>query len=434
MKKNSSYVVPPGTIPIRISRESTHLIEPLQKNGEGIDYALALEQHFTPEIPPKENGYRDLFRAFGKSLLLPAISIPPEALINETQWDHLCKRLNLSKNLVPTHSYHPLQVKFNEIGKNFGKGRKKIVEEHEEMLFEELQYRPWTKEEFPVAAEWLEENATLFQVFEKAITKPRMYASYFLSEDEKRPFETLLNPLMSLGFSREIAKCLRFRSNFQMDGGNEKAVWEDILRIFRLSRHIRRNPFMVSQLIGIAVEGIAKEQFSRFREFLSLSRRRLRAYRRKLEELPEPLSYEQIVLSERLFGLDEMVRTSRYGLYEEDEFGETVLFVELFPVYKKLDTIFRKLPLDWNLILKLYNKTMDRLLTKEFQSSEHWSPFPDVEGTRLKSVSAYRNLKIRERSEELGKRLILDSCGMFEAFWKAFQKNRAEFTNLLAEL
>ena len=63
------YVCVFRTVPLRISKETTYIIEPLKSDGEQVDYFAAWEQETYPEnIATAENGYRLIVQHLGTAM------------------------------------------------------------------------------------------------------------------------------------------------------------------------------------------------------------------------------------------------------------------------------------------------------------------------------------------------------------------------------
>ena len=134
---------PPGGI--IVSRETTFITEPLRKDGT-VDYLAALNQRYSQGVTPENNAAVLFLQAMG----------PGE--INKDIRERFFKMLGIA----------PLPEKgpyFEEFTKYFERkhpggaapndDQRPDVAETAQKQYDQIMDRPWTKDEFPVAAKWL---------------------------------------------------------------------------------------------------------------------------------------------------------------------------------------------------------------------------------------------------------------------------------------
>ena len=57
------------SVPLKISKQTTYITEPLTEDGKRVDYFKAIEQeYYKPEMTTDENGYRLIVRAIGSGV------------------------------------------------------------------------------------------------------------------------------------------------------------------------------------------------------------------------------------------------------------------------------------------------------------------------------------------------------------------------------
>lgn len=368
-----SFSPPNGTIPFRIGQETTYLTEPLCRDGESIDYVLAVEQCFAPSGSPEENGYRDLLLGLGQAAF-------DSSSVNPVQWEYCCSKLDLDPGLQPALRYEPLS----------------------DDLLDKPRSGPWTGAEFPQVEQWFIENEPLYRLFETAIAKPTFYTLYRKSETS---MAVLLPEIM---FIREIARCFVLRSNYRLGTGEAEAAWRDVLAIFQLARHQQNHPLIISQLIGFAIEGTANAQAQQVLKYARFDVPRLRQCLGNLASLPESMSYDNILLSERLYCLGTLYHLSRFGYGPVGH--DTILPPEFFEEDRAVEKLIRKVAFDWNIILKRCNELFDEIERERSMASTEVDPFAVPEAELRLTVRDYRKLEIGRRSELFARRLV-DRCG-----------------------
>ncbi len=211
--------------PVRIARDTTYLTEPKTADGQRIDYEKGIEQKVDPDNLPEENGLRLLAEALGPGILQPAFETPSEDRGN--YWDALCEKLRLDPNVRP-------QLVFQSAA-SFLKSRKEGEESPKKTALR-LGEKPWTKEEFPVAADWIAANSPIFDLFAEAVAKPE-FRIPMLKIRDFQPLDSREIPSLS---TTEIFRNLRLRLLFELGEGEPEKAWADLRTQFRYARHLTR--------------------------------------------------------------------------------------------------------------------------------------------------------------------------------------------------
>ncbi|MBC8116091.1 MAG: hypothetical protein H7062_17015, partial [Candidatus Saccharimonas sp.] len=138
---------------LEIGPETTFVNGPLTADGR-IDYETALHERFSQGITPDNNAAVLINRAFG-----PAVISPP---LRARYFERLgIEQLPERGDYVVNHAAFAQQKL----------GGVPDVAERQEAIFNELgraQRRPWTKDECPLAAEWLAANEKPLKLIEEA--------------------------------------------------------------------------------------------------------------------------------------------------------------------------------------------------------------------------------------------------------------------------
>ena len=89
------------TPPLKISKETTYITEPLTSDGTRVDYFAALEKElYPPEMKTDDNGYRLIVRALGDA------SRRKDESGREARSAQVYEKLGLDPAIKPTMTYH----------------------------------------------------------------------------------------------------------------------------------------------------------------------------------------------------------------------------------------------------------------------------------------------------------------------------------------
>ncbi len=283
-------------VPLKPSPETTGFVEPLTPNGN-VDFARIYEERQDAWLgPPEENGFRDVLQAFGPAALeqlqiaqtvrwkdFPTDNASRDWFAKD--WTRLCEKFQLDPTARPTFltrlslidylrlngidGTEPLPTETNEAADVNQyeetvyvdcKPRPARVSRYDaQQCFDVLQERPWTAEEFPVAARWIEENADRYAVYESALNRPKYGSWHFPVGAGETLDDWVEMTLPDVQHNREIARLLAVRVNYRLGRGDVDGALDDWRLIHRLSRHILDNPnnCLVESLVGAAIYGVA---------------------------------------------------------------------------------------------------------------------------------------------------------------------------------
>jgi hypothetical protein len=242
---------------ITISRETTYLTGPLRPDGY-VDYVAALNAELSRGVTPENNAVVPLMRAFGPRPIdekqraaffeMLGVPVPPEEGHYFISLDQYVTRLHEESRVgrrapsrsdgrraPPTQTPAPDPVA--ESKKAYGQ-------------LDQAQARPWSKEEFPMIAGWLEANREPMERIAEAAKRPRCYVPLVSSGDS--PMLSVLLPLISP--MRDGARALQARAMLRLHDGKLDEAWQDLLACHRLARHAGQGPFLVDGLVAIVVE------------------------------------------------------------------------------------------------------------------------------------------------------------------------------------
>ena len=253
--------------PLKISKETTYITEPLTADGKRVDYFLALEQElYPPTMKTDDNGYRLIVRAFGP--MIDSFYTETEAAILAQQ---VYDKLGLDPKVKPTLTYEDpsdflQRYQDAQIEKEENENSEANLEdidlspmtEEESEAYENLDektYRPWTLEALPMMDQWLKQNDPALNVVGEAVRKPDFCQP--LTRYKNNP-NLFANPLPEVQQYRGYARGFTARANYRIGTGDLDGAIDDIISCHALGRQIGKKGSLTEILVGIAIEGMAK--------------------------------------------------------------------------------------------------------------------------------------------------------------------------------
>ena len=306
------YADEPRTVKLTLSPETTYLTEPLLPDGR-IDYLTVLNEQLSAQTTPENNLLVGVFSLVPGEQEHALLRIMVEE--NKEGEEHVQKYreqfsrmvgldvpppldslIGLSPGTLPTKNYEKelLEVyskeelapmieqqrekERNRIKSRLDAGRitqeeydaeiKKIESEipdwyfrHivEDQFYESLRH-PWTAEEYPYLAQWIERTNDLAV---KLIDIARQRTGYYhplISESSGWFYDIVLPYVQSL---RMAARHFQCRSNFEFARGNLDEAMECSFVSVRMGRTVRKGaPTLVEDLVGIAMHGMGTYQLT----------------------------------------------------------------------------------------------------------------------------------------------------------------------------
>ncbi|MCU0963339.1 MAG: DUF1559 domain-containing protein [Pirellulaceae bacterium] len=352
--------------PLRIARETTYVTQPLTPDGERVDYFAAIEREFYPaNLATEENGYRLIFQRLGPAPDAPAWQI-----------DQICEKLGLDPvQLRP-------DVKFEEPDTflraylhrpEFSEADAQLIDQlraryrpsaldaqledegpavdAEELLSERLR-APWTGDDLPMMAQWLEQNNAALDVLTEAVAKSTL-AIPLVREDAGHTLIEMLWPEMQR--TRSFARGLAARANYRIGTGDLDGAINDVIACKRLGRHVGHGVTIVDLLVGIAVEGIADSIGLAGSLDHPPTRDQLQRLVGAWDELPPRSSFAEHMLLERFTAL-EIIQS----LAHDGELSASVGVWFRLPM--GLERAMGVIGLNWNLVAHRINAHYDALV------------------------------------------------------------------------
>ena len=208
---------------IRIFKETTHILEPLDETGM-VDFVESLNQRMSRGVTPENNAAVLLWQAAG-----------PAEILSDVR-DEFFERLGI-KPLPDKGDYlisfddfvqaHPeLLPDIEDTDDTTGNSTPETLANKQ---FEQALRRPWSAEEFPIVAAWLATNQGPLELIAAAADRTHYYSPHI-------GWSVISTMLPDMLVVRYAARTLTMRAMLQLHQGNVEAAWQDLHRRHRLAR------------------------------------------------------------------------------------------------------------------------------------------------------------------------------------------------------
>jgi hypothetical protein len=351
-----------------------------------------------------DNGYRILVRAMGnpcdynsprydnKKQDFIAPDVDPEPRRRQ-----IYEKLGLDPNEKPTMN------KIESPDGFFGRYKKERPDDEEaKELWEKWAYNevPHTFEEFPILKDWLEENTAALDLLAEAVRKPA-FCFPFIRENENTPIVKSCVPVEEVQVMRNWARAALARANHRVTIGDIDGAIEDILTVYRLGRHVAKNGMLINYFVGIALEGMAHGTAIADNPDQPLTKAQLEHFLRELDNLPPPVTLQEIWETERLYGLGAIhdFFTKPRDFFGEEWMDSKMNFMKWTPPF-----------FDANVAYTIINRAFDMRGTA------------DWEKTFKHSLNPLRYVTVQSRSEQVGYALANSYLGLTDSIQNVHQR------------
>ncbi|MGB8854773.1 MAG: hypothetical protein WCC69_14560 [Pirellulales bacterium] len=321
--------------PIRVSRETTFITEPLAADGLP-DYLAAVLAVIGPAPPAEENAAAGLLQ-----------TLWPLGIAGGDQ-PAVCKALGIPNE--------PPAQPLREPTRDAAAG---ITDD----VYAASYAGPWTAEDFPALDSWMQAHATAIDRLVAAADRPR----YWL------PSPTLLKtgPQMLVGMLlpdiqevRVASRLLVSRAMWHLGGNRPAEAWRDIRAAYRLSRLLaapESGPtWLVTQLVAIATGAMADAAALQLLALPVLPADLLAEIRRDLDALAALPAPAAGAAFERLMGVDAIVWMARRQPGGRSARANALTMYGSGPGVSPLAGLALT-SLDWNVMLERMNTAYDDL-------------------------------------------------------------------------
>jgi len=275
---------------ITVSKETTRITGPLRDDGY-VDYVAALNEQFGRGVTPENNAAVPLWQALG-----------PEPVDEEIRAEFF-RLLGIPQ---PPRQGRYL-VDFNNVVERLGPK----AGEDPDGQFDRAMKGPWSAEDCPAVAGWLQANEAALPLVVEASRRPRYYAP-MVSHDDVAPMISVLLP--TLGQARNVARAVMARAMLRLDSGDVDAAADDLLACHRFARLIGQGPTLIDALVAIAIDTMACQGDTVLATSGKLSAEQAAAYLAELKKLPPlPSMVDKIDVAERYMFLDAAAGIARNG-------------------------------------------------------------------------------------------------------------------------
>ena len=290
--------------PLRVSPETTGYTTPLLPNGD-VDYFGAYEQTYIHKLsPPEDNGQRLLIAACGPRVLEQSAlantfsweELPTNERSKnwfEEQWIPLCEHMYIDPYAKPKFldslNWHEFMQRLWKT--NHKEGEPHSPEEEWEQqyntLWNKLVAAPWTAEEQPDTARWLEERSPVLDLFGVAVRKPN-FVSWRQRPESGLWYMILLPDVQA---QRMFGRDLKIRITERLGRGDIDGAWYDVMSMFYLSRkHYVHDPLLVVNLVGLAIEMMGWESAQVILQHGNPTPEQLERFAKDLASLPRVMT------------------------------------------------------------------------------------------------------------------------------------------------
>ena len=340
-----------------ISNETTYLTEPLRKDGS-VDYVSALNERYSQGVTPQNNAAILFWKAVGpeeilseyRSRYFEMLGVPP-----------LPEKGDYYVDLEKYLAQHKGGTKVG------GATPKPITWQDAQALLDVALTRPWSKQEFPVLAAWLDANEKPLALLVEASRRPRRYDPLVCGE--KTPLIAVLQPAMSVvhDMGGDITSAIMAQAMRGLGEDKIQESWEDLLTCHRLARLVGQGPTFVEALVARSLDGRACAGDRAFLQHARLTAAQIAKMREDFDRLPPmPTLTDKLDLAERFLYLNVVSDYSRQGrasLVELERFAEVepIGAKELKSTVTSLLDYSASTAIDWDLVLRMGNSWFDRI-------------------------------------------------------------------------
>jgi membrane protease YdiL (CAAX protease family) len=349
-----------------ISKETTYITEPLLENGAP-DYVAVLNERSSKGVTPENNSAVLFWKAVGpreiqpdyrekyfEMLGIPALPAEGEYYVNLAQY---------------------LARQVGDVNHGNAESQSSSPPSPYDLLEPALK-RPWSKQEFPMLADWLAINEKPLALLVEASKRPRRYDQLVCGKNV--PLIAILYPALSVYHEAgDIISVFVARAMLRLAEGKTEEAWKDLLTCHRLARLVSQGPTMMDAMVSQGRESRSCSGELALLQHTRLTTAQIAKMREDLGRLPAmPPIADKLDAAERFTCLNVVLDCSRDAHSSLADFAKTTdqctdLIGDLkdspFGV-KNLKTVMEWLlhysadtEIDWDLALREVNSWFDRL-------------------------------------------------------------------------
>lgn len=342
--------------PIIVSRETTYITEPLGEDGLP-DYVAYWVQRASEGVTPENNAAVLIWQALWPGELEPEQQLPMAKALG------LAEVPSTEDAIVSPFDGEVQERVAAEIAENYPLPPETPEEFWQNLLREQTAVdailtatdRPWTSDQLPALAEWVEKNQKLLDLLVEAFGRPRYYSplrSVLNADDD----DLISNLFPDMQLLRNAARCLKIRAMHSLAQGSLSDAWTDLRACHRLARLWGHELTLVEQLVAIAIEQVACSGTQQLLHHQDLTEPLARQILAELSAMPPAVDlgtcWDE---GERIFFLDVVTRVGKGKQTVASMWADPLSEGEEGPGR------FEACNIDWNVVLKSGNGWYDRL-------------------------------------------------------------------------
>ncbi len=335
---------------ITVSKETTFVLGPLGDNGS-VDFVAAWNELAGKGVTRENNAAVLFWQAIGPKPLpekcraefFKLLGIEP---LGEHR-DYFVPLIDFVKQHSDRKIVRPPDMTFD------------VLDEKTSAEEDEASQRPWSKQEFPLLADWLTANERPLDRLAQGMRRERFFSP--ICRD--KPADDLLadSHFRMIGQSRDLARALKFRAMLRLQAGRAEDAFEDALTCHRFASFIGRGPLAIDGLVGFTLDSIASSIDLRIAEHGRLSAEQAAKMAGELGKVFPCALAENFRVGERLWLLDIVCKTA----------ADFETMVKSFwrmpdgshPIDQRtarLIELVAKNDVDWDAVLRMINLSFDR--------------------------------------------------------------------------
>jgi len=291
---------PSGPLRITVSKETTHILGPVNKDGT-VNYVAYLNAKHSKGVTKANNAAIPLIEIFGPDLL------------PEDTGPEICKILKIE---LPSKGEKYFITLEDYLEKTLSKADANAWLEREEDPTI-AKPTPWKAEQYPAAAEWLKTNNDALDAMLIAMRRTEYYLPMVSSGTNECMAYISLPALQAC---RNMGEALVARAMLKLDSGDTPGAWADLMAARHLARRIGSGCTLVENLVALAIEANACSASRAMAGSGKLTGAQARALLAEMQRLgPLPDIADNVDQTERFFMLDIVMTLARASRKENPD-------------------------------------------------------------------------------------------------------------------
>jgi hypothetical protein len=323
---------------VEISKQTTYITAPLRADGLP-DYEQYIRQKMREGITTENNAAVLLVQALWPAEL---DAEDYEAVLNELGLDQIP---SADAALKPAYGEANRKRVLDWMQKTVAGD----AEPDPDSIIDAALDHAWTAKQIPPLVKWVDDNQKPLDQIVEASRRPRYYSPSPTLLDDRH--DILISALLPGAQSvREAGRGLSLRAMRRVGDNQLNKGWQDILAIYRLSGLVAQGPFLVEQLVAMALRSIACQATAALLSNPRLTNELARQIQKDLTSVRPLANVANCVdQMERISVLDSVVYASIHGFDALSNAGA--------PNDER--TVTDHSSVDWNIVLRKLNREFD---------------------------------------------------------------------------